>query len=182
MLPPSKDALRYHIFRSAYQAGWIWGNSLAQVTPPPPELWGWQLYKSYLKIYWTSLNIQKELDKAICTRQCRTQKCNKCKCSKNKTSCLKYCNCLRNCTNIWYCHSQPFFYHIKLTFYMCAIQLLVLICKFEENVLLLCKTHKFWLCHFPPDLSTKVIKSPLFYPLFGYFIKSLRLIWGQIST
>ena len=41
-LPPSKDVLLQHMFRSSYQAGWVWGNTLLQHIPPPPELWGWK--------------------------------------------------------------------------------------------------------------------------------------------
>ena len=35
-LPPSQDALTLHCLRSAYQSGWIWGNTLSQNTPPSP--------------------------------------------------------------------------------------------------------------------------------------------------
>ena len=43
VLPPSKNALRLHILRSAYQAGWIWGNSVSQHTPPDTIDWGWSV-------------------------------------------------------------------------------------------------------------------------------------------
>ena len=42
-LPPTRDALRQHIFRAAYAAGWIWGKTLKhdnQVTSPTE--WGWR--------------------------------------------------------------------------------------------------------------------------------------------
>ena len=36
-LPPSSNALELHCSRSAYQSGWIWGNTLSQnVSPSPP--------------------------------------------------------------------------------------------------------------------------------------------------
>ena len=35
-LPPSVAALVLHVHRSAYQAGWVWGNSLELCAPPPP--------------------------------------------------------------------------------------------------------------------------------------------------
>ena len=52
VLPPSKDALQLHVFRSAYQAGWIWGNSMSQLTPPLLESWGWRLHNGQLKLRW----------------------------------------------------------------------------------------------------------------------------------
>ena len=44
-LPPSIAALVLHIKRSSYQAGWVWGNSLTQNSPPSPESCGWTMYK-----------------------------------------------------------------------------------------------------------------------------------------
>ena len=59
--PPSKDALLQHTFRCAYQAGWVWGNTLLQCTPPPAELWGWKLHQGHLRIHWTSLDVHHDL-------------------------------------------------------------------------------------------------------------------------
>ena len=49
-LPPSKDALLQHVLRSAYQAGWDWGNSLVQRSPPSAELWGWVIFQGHLRL------------------------------------------------------------------------------------------------------------------------------------
>ena len=38
-LPPSRNALEQHILRSAFQAGWIWGNTLSQKPTPSKYLW-----------------------------------------------------------------------------------------------------------------------------------------------
>ena len=42
-IPPSYAALEQHVRRAAYQAGYIWGQSLvADPVVPPPEQWGWK--------------------------------------------------------------------------------------------------------------------------------------------
>ena len=42
-LPPSRAALKQHILRSAYAAGWIWGGCLNNcISIPPPMEWGWK--------------------------------------------------------------------------------------------------------------------------------------------
>ena len=98
-LPPSKDALLQHALRSAYQAGWVWGNSLTECIPPSPELWGWQILNDHLRIHWSSLNVHNDLLIVTNICQCRTAGCNTCKCAKNLVKCLKYCNCSRKCNN-----------------------------------------------------------------------------------
>ena len=100
VLPPSKDALQLHVFRSAYQAGWIWGNSMSQLTPPLLESWGWRLHNGELKLRWKSFDTGSDLMKATTTCQCRTEKCKACKCAKSKIHCLKFCNCARKFGNI----------------------------------------------------------------------------------
>ena len=99
-LPPSKDALLQHILRSSYQAGWVWGNTLLQHIPPPPELWGCKIYQGHLRLHWKSLDVNQHLQKIISVCQCRTNKCNACKCAKTDQKCLKFCNCCRKCENI----------------------------------------------------------------------------------
>ena len=39
-LPPSNDGLELHILRSAFQAGWVWGNTLSQKATPSNDEWG----------------------------------------------------------------------------------------------------------------------------------------------
>lgn len=41
-LPPSEDALRLHVKRSAFQAGWIWGNTFSQSQVPSIFDFGWK--------------------------------------------------------------------------------------------------------------------------------------------
>ena len=40
-LLPSKYSFMYHVLRSAYQAGWVWGNTLIQMRTPATGDWGW---------------------------------------------------------------------------------------------------------------------------------------------
>lgn len=43
-LPPTRDALLQHVKRTAYQAGYIWGQALVpSSTLPSPQDWGWTL-------------------------------------------------------------------------------------------------------------------------------------------
>ena len=93
-LPPSSNALELHCSRSAYQSGWIWGNTLSQNVSPSPTSWGWFVEKENLKLLWTSVS-DESLEKAITICHCRTAKCNACKCAKLTLKCLTYCNCAR---------------------------------------------------------------------------------------
>ena len=97
-LPPSSDALELHCLRSAYQSGWIWGNTLRQCVPPSPTSWGWTSEKGNLQLQWSSV-LDESLQKAIAICHCRTAKCNTCKCAKNNMRCLTFCNCARKCQN-----------------------------------------------------------------------------------
>ena len=91
-LPPSIAALVLHIKRSSYQAGWVWGNSLTQNSPPSPESCGWTMYKENLYIQWKYNAIHVNLDDVVRTCGCRTDKRTKCKCAKSNVKCLTYCN------------------------------------------------------------------------------------------
>ena len=101
-LPPSKDALFHHTLRSAFQAGWVWGNTLKQVQVPSKFDWGWRLHpeKPELLIQWFGSSYNTLLETVISTCKCRssTAKCTTCKCGKSKIPCLRYCSCKRLCT------------------------------------------------------------------------------------
>ncbi len=62
ILPPSDDALEMHVWRSCYQAGWVWGNTLVQKTSSSPYGWAgtfvkvdyllpWQQQEHWVLIY-----------------------------------------------------------------------------------------------------------------------------------
>ena len=42
LLPPSKEALRQHIYRASYQAGYLWRQSAEELDIPDPGQWGWK--------------------------------------------------------------------------------------------------------------------------------------------
>ena len=52
-IPPSLDALSPHVCLSAFQAGWIWGNSVSQAACPSAQ-WGWVVLQDELHIKWTT--------------------------------------------------------------------------------------------------------------------------------
>lgn len=96
-IPPTEAALRQHTLRAAYQAGHIWGQTLAkQPVIPSPEGWGWKREGDWKPI-WTTLNqaqdICYELIRCGCKKGCKGQ----CKCVKANLSCTALCNCGGNC-------------------------------------------------------------------------------------
>lgn len=97
ILPPSADALFLHSSRCAYQAGWVWGNTITQIPPPPTELWGWMLHKGVLHFQWTSNDSHIDIEYAVCVCRCALLKCSSCKCAKKIVKCLTYCACARKC-------------------------------------------------------------------------------------
>ena len=99
VLPPSLDALKLHIKRCSYQAGWIWGNTMSQKQSYPPTEWGWHIHHEQLMFTWTttsSLGTQ-ILKKLIKTCKCTTAKCTDCSCA-DVGKCLKFCTCKQKCT------------------------------------------------------------------------------------
>ena len=104
LLPPSKNALKLHILRGAYQAGWIWGNSISEVNPPMVTDWGWTASstESGLKVLWQppELNFSKVSALILTVCKCRhgsTSKCKACGCWKAGLQCMKSCNCNQSC-------------------------------------------------------------------------------------
>ena len=73
-IPPTEAALKEHIKRAVYQAGYCWGQSLAlhQHLPSPGE-WGWEKRSdNHWTPFWTSLpeaeKVCKELIKCGCKK------------------------------------------------------------------------------------------------------------------
>ena len=85
-LPPSAAALVLHINRSAYQAGWVWGNTLTLYPTPSPKLWGWNLFKEHLFVKWTFSNTHVDLDPVLGICRCRTLKCTSCNVQRTEES------------------------------------------------------------------------------------------------
>ena len=42
LLPPSKEAPHQHIYRTSYQAGYLWRQFVEELDIPDPEQWGWK--------------------------------------------------------------------------------------------------------------------------------------------
>ena len=102
-LPPSRDGLKEHIKRSAFQAGWVWRNKLSNRLPPSKFDWGWKQLpeRDDILIQWTSpLSLPKiSITQVTSTCRCKSEgtKCGNCKCGKHNMICLLYCLCKRSC-------------------------------------------------------------------------------------
>jgi hypothetical protein len=98
-LPPTREALRQHIKRAAYQAGLCWGQMMV-CTPelPSPSEWGWVHSDNGWGIYWTTLpeatEACRQLLRCGCKKGCRGQ----CKCVKAALQCTALCHCGGECT------------------------------------------------------------------------------------
>lgn len=71
-IPPTKAALIEHVKRAAYQAGFLWGQTLVcQMETVDPGNWDWRTWD----IVWTKLEpIAKscqQLTKCVCNTECR---------------------------------------------------------------------------------------------------------------
>ena len=100
-LPPCQASLKLHILRSAFQSGWVWGNTVSQQEMPPVTQWGWHLDQNdKLRILWYPDNPIPEglnLLDVIKSCKCRLALCNNCTCARMKAACLKLCNCKQQC-------------------------------------------------------------------------------------
>ena len=109
-LPPSKNSLKLHVSRSCFQAGWVWGNTIAQKPCPPATEWGWSLGcdETEFCIEWYNGHMDYDssdsmtLAKLVTTYNCKksTAMCKNCNSSKVEFPCLKFCNCGQACTDI----------------------------------------------------------------------------------
>ena len=91
-------ALRRHILRSAYTAGWIWGLTLEEdLIAPSPVDWGQKLDEDGKYVPDWCVEPEITLHDIIFTCSCKGS-CSRCKCAKKKFSCLPFCSC--NCIAI----------------------------------------------------------------------------------
>ena len=108
LLPPSKKALKMHILRSSYQAGWIWGNVVSQRAPPDATSWGWTMSHSdnRLQVLWQPPEVDSSSSNALvlllksCKCSGERSKCTVCNCGKLKLPCINPCSCNRKCMNV----------------------------------------------------------------------------------
>ena len=99
-VPPTKEALRQHTKRAAFQAGYVWARSLEKDQHLPSyRQWGWtdDTTNSTVIPLWTVLppasETCKELIKCKCTGRCN----NNCQCKKKELSCTHLCKCEGQC-------------------------------------------------------------------------------------
>jgi hypothetical protein len=97
-LPPTQEALRQHIKRATFQAGYCWGQMMiASPELPSPSEWGWVQSDNGWDIYWTTLpeatQACRQLLRCGCKKGCRGQ----CKCMKNALQCTALCFCGGQC-------------------------------------------------------------------------------------
>ena len=93
-LPPTRDALRLHILRSAFVAGCIWGQCLqGHDAIPDPTDWGYILDINDMPIPEWCPPPSILLKNVIYSCSCKN-KCTRCKCVKDLGSCLPHCKCL----------------------------------------------------------------------------------------
>ncbi len=100
-LPPTSDALKFHIQRAHYQAS-IWCQAFAgEMHLTDPTLFGWNLVDGKYKPILGSITAvpQKCVELLSCKYKmgCQTLLC---KCRKNKLNCTQLCKCINNCVNI----------------------------------------------------------------------------------
>ena len=98
-LPPTKDALMFHIHRAAFVSGWLWGNShIPKITTESPQRWGWNLINNIFVPQWTektsTLIFKKAFKKCGCRKICSKS----CSCKKNNLQCLPICKYRRKCS------------------------------------------------------------------------------------
>ncbi len=98
-LPPTREALKQHIRRAAYQAGFCWGQMMVcRPELPSPSEWGWVHSDNGWDIHWTTLpeatEACRQLLRCGCKKSCRGQ----CKCVKAALQCTALCYCGGECT------------------------------------------------------------------------------------
>ena len=96
-LPPSKDGLLQHVLRSAFQAGWVWGNTFHQKEIPCKVEWHWNFHakKQQLCVTWCTSSSANLLARITSTCKCRSTnpKWQSYKFGKQNMACLTFCAC-----------------------------------------------------------------------------------------
>ena len=97
-IPPTQGALIQHVYRAAFQAGYIWGQALVpQQQLPSPSNWGWEETQDGWMAKWTTLpeasTACNELLRCGCKKSCQGL----CKCFRAKLKCTFLCACAGHC-------------------------------------------------------------------------------------
>lgn len=99
-LPPTQDALKYHVKRANYQAC-IWRSALdAFATTPSPDGHGWDLKNDTLAIHWMDKPPAPKALLLLISCKCSTSQCkgSRCSCLMNGLPCTDACEC-KSCAN-----------------------------------------------------------------------------------
>ena len=96
-LPPSRRALEQHTRRAFYQAGYVWQESVGDLTLPNPENWGWIFEGNMCQSRWQQEKCQKAIESLTLTCSCLKANCKNCKCSKSGLACISMCGCNSKC-------------------------------------------------------------------------------------
>ncbi|XP_031551363.1 uncharacterized protein LOC116288684 [Actinia tenebrosa] len=99
-IPPTRAALVEHVKRTAYQAGYVWGQTLIScLSLRSPQDWSWLLDSKQWIPLWTTLpevmQSCQELISCRCVKGCR----GRCSCSRNDLRCSDLCRCPAACNN-----------------------------------------------------------------------------------
>ena len=91
-IPPTQGALIQHVYRAAFQVGYIWGQALVpQQQLPSPSNWGWEETQDGWMAKWTTLSEASaacnELLHCDCNKSCQGL----CKCFRAKLKCDRIC-------------------------------------------------------------------------------------------
>lgn len=100
-IPPSRAALLQHVKRAAYQAGYVWGQTLeANPTLPSPSEWGWKLDSERIWVpLWSTLPEASKGCRELITCACKKRCTGRCQCAKASLPCTQLCFCGGQCAD-----------------------------------------------------------------------------------
>ena len=96
-LPPSRRALGQHTRRACYQAGYVWQESVGDLTLPNPENWDGYL-KKHISATMTTGKVS-DNNRKFNFNMLMSYKgtCKNCKCGKSRLACISMYGCNRKC-------------------------------------------------------------------------------------
>ena len=99
-IPPTRGALEQHILRIAFQAGYVWSQTLvAQPEHPSPVNFGWHYSNGWHPVWSLLPEASKACSELLhcgCKRSCRER----CKCFKANLNCTELCACAGLCSTL----------------------------------------------------------------------------------
>ena len=97
-IPPTMDALKLHVLKSALQAS-KWSYCLQKCLPElDPLNWGWLKSEGHFKPFWTTLPEAPEGCRILIKCGCKKSCSGRCKCVQNNLPCTELCFCSGQCT------------------------------------------------------------------------------------